>query len=179
MSEIDTAAFREMIRVNHAGEYGAKRIYQGQLSQLPPGEDADRIQHMADQEGEHLAAFEEWMIKHRVRPSLLLPFWHVGGFAMGAVTALLGREAAYACTVAVESVIDEHYAEQEIALAEASESDATLRALRDTVTTFRAEEMEHHDMSIEQGALNAPAYPLLSGIVQGITRTAILLAKKI
>jgi ubiquinone biosynthesis monooxygenase Coq7 len=176
---MDNAKLKEMIRVNHAGEYGAKRIYQGQLAILPKGEDADRIRHMAEQEGEHLAAFEEWMVKHRVRPSLLLPLWHVGGFAMGAVTALLGREAAYACTVAVESVIDEHYAEQEQILEEEKGTDATLNALNDTVSKFRAEEMEHHDTSIEQGALNAPAYPLISGLVSTITRTAIAVAKKV
>jgi 3-demethoxyubiquinol 3-hydroxylase len=168
---VSTSELHRMLRVNHAGEYGAKRIYRGQLSVLPQGEDADRIVHMAEQENVHLETFNTLMVKHRVRPSLLLPLWHVGGFAMGALTARLGRESAYACTVAVESVIDQHYAEQETVLAASNDP------LLETVQTFRAEEQEHHDTSIVQGALNAPAYPLLHGTIQAITRSAIALAK--
>ena len=167
-----------MIRVNHAGEYGAKRIYRGQLAVMKTGPDAERIRHMAEQEEAHLKKFEELMVAHRVRPSLLLPLWHVGGFAMGALSAMLGRESAYACTVAVESVIDEHYGEQEAQLAE-NQGDADRIALLENVRQFRAEEMEHHDTGLEQGALQAPAYPLLSGIIRTITRSAVEIAKKI
>ncbi len=164
---------RSMLRVNHAGEYGARRIYQGQLAVLPPGEDAERIRHMAAQEEAHLKEFERLMTEGRARPSLLLPLWHVGGFAMGAASALLGREAAYACTVAVETVIGEHYAAQETELAQAGDP------LEATVAKFRADELEHHDTSLEQGALQAPAYPVLNAVFQGVTRLAIILAKKI
>ncbi|MFX9023691.1 demethoxyubiquinone hydroxylase family protein, partial [Acinetobacter baumannii] len=95
-----------VIRVDHAGEYGARRIYEGQLAVL--GRHA-QIEHMAEQERAHLAGFEKMVVERRVRPTLLTPIWHVAGFALGAATALLGEKAAMACTEAVEEVIDEHY----------------------------------------------------------------------
>ena len=101
-----------MIRVNHAGEYGAKRIYAGQLAVLGKSPCGDVLRHMAQQEHVHLDKFADMMAKRRVRPTALMPLWHVAGFALGAVTAFMGEKAAMACTVAVESVIDEHYAAQ-------------------------------------------------------------------
>lgn len=164
---------QSMLRVNHAGEYGARRIYQGQLAVLAPGPDAEKIRHMAEQEEVHLKEFERLMVEGRARPSLLLPLWHAGGFALGALSAMMGREAAFACTVAVETVIAEHYAEQEAELTAAGDP------LKDTVSAFRADELDHHDVSLEQGALQAPAYAALNAVVQAITRTAIALAKRI
>ncbi len=163
-----------MIRVDHAGEYGARRIYEGQLAVLKGRPSAPLIEEMKQQEEVHLETFEDLIREHRVRPTALLPLWHVGGFMMGAVTAMMGEKAAMACTVAVESVIDEHYASQEAALTE--KKDAPLRR---TIQQFRAEEMEHHDTGLAHGAEEAPAYNVLYGAVSGITRTAIWLSKRI
>ena len=103
-----------IIRVDQAGEYGAKRIYEGQLSVLGGSEDGPLLREMADKENSHLETFNKLMVERRVRPTLLSPLWHFAGFALGAGTALMGREAAMACTVAVEEVIEEHYANQAI-----------------------------------------------------------------
>src|SRR5690242_4672724 len=108
-SALDTEA---MIRVDHAGEYGAVRIYQGQLAVLKSGAAADTIRHMAEQEERHLKAFDRLVNERKVRPTALEPVWRVAGFALGAATALMGEKAAFACTAAVEEVIDEHYAGQ-------------------------------------------------------------------
>src|SRR3546814_16317554 len=105
---------------------------------------------MHAQERVHLRTFEDLLVRHRVRPTLLQPVWHVAGFALGAATALLGEKAAMACTVAVEEVIDEHYAGQQ----EALESDQA--ALTDTIETFRQEELEHRDIGLQHGAEEAP-----------------------
>jgi ubiquinone biosynthesis monooxygenase Coq7 len=162
-----------MIRVNHAGEYGARRIYQGQLAVLGKSASGEAIRHMAEQEEAHLAEFERLMKARRVRPTLLMPLWHVGGFALGAATALLGEKAAMACTVAVESVIDEHYAAQE---RELREDEAPLQA---SIAKFRAEEKEHHDAALDAGAESAPLYHLLRTIVVYQTKLAIWLSTRI
>ncbi|MFM7689947.1 MAG: demethoxyubiquinone hydroxylase family protein, partial [Alphaproteobacteria bacterium] len=95
------------IRVDHAGEYGAKRIYEGQLAVLGRTKYGSLIEHMKAQEQVHLDTFSRLIGERRVRPTALLPFWHVAGFALGAATALLGHRGAMACTVAVEEAIDE------------------------------------------------------------------------
>lgn len=164
---------QEMIRVNHAGEYGAQRIYQGQLAILKNDACASTLRHMAEQEKEHLETFEQLIRDRRVRPSALMPFWHVGGWALGAATALLGKEAAMACTVAVEKEIAAHYKEQEEAL------DETEAELKSTIERFRAEEEEHHDIGVENDAANAPLSPLLQAGIGLLTKTAVALAKKV
>lgn len=165
----------QMIRVNHAGEYGAKRIYAGQLAVLGKSACGDVLRHMAEQEQVHLDKFSEMMIKRRVRPTALMPLWHVGGFVLGAATALLGGKAAMACTVAVESVIDEHYARQEEKLAD----DDNEEELKQMVSDFRAEEQEHHDTALAQGAEESPLYHLLIGAIKLNTRAAIWLSTRI
>lgn len=162
-----------MIRVNHAGEYGAKRIYAGQLAVLGKSPCGDMLRHMAAQEQEHLDHFSEMLIDRRIRPTALMPLWHAGGFALGAATALLGEKAAMACTVAVESVIDEHYAAQEEELGDDE------KQLKDSITRFRAEEQEHHDTAIDYGAEEAPLYALLTGAISLNTKLAIWLATRI
>lgn len=164
-----------MIRVNHAGEYGAKRIYAGQLSVLGKSASGDMLRHMAQQEEVHLERFSQMMVKRRVRPTALMPLWHISGFALGAATALLGEKAAMACTVAVESVIDEHYAKQEDELA----SDEAEKELKQMVSQFRAEEQEHHDAALAAGAEESPLYHVLTGAVKLNTRLAIWLATRI
>ena len=139
-------ALESMIRVDHAGEYGAVRIYEGQLAVLGAARSRPDIEHMAEQERAHLAKFDDLIRERRVRPTALMPLWHAAGFALGAGTALLGEKAAHACTVAVEEVIDEHYAEQVAHLdAEGDEEE-----LRDTFEKFRLEELEHRDTALEK-----------------------------
>lgn len=162
-----------MIRVNHAGEYGAQRIYAGQLAILGKGRCGPMLRHMADQEQEHLDEFSRIMRLRRVRPTLLMPLWHVGGFAMGAATALLGEKAAMACTVAVEAVIDEHYAQQEQQLDEREQS------LKVVIEKFRADEKEHHDAALAEGAEQAPFYQALTAMIRAQTKFAIWLSTRI
>jgi ubiquinone biosynthesis monooxygenase Coq7 len=169
-SPIDTEA---MIRVDHAGEYGAVRIYQGQLAVLKHGAAADTIRHMAAQEQRHLEAFDRLVNARRVRPTALEPVWRVAGFALGAATALMGEKAAFACTAAVEDVIDEHYAGQVAALAGKDD------ALKDQVEQFRLEEVEHRDTALQNGAEQAPGYRLLSQAIKAGCRVAIKLSEKI
>ena len=163
-----------MLRVDQAGEYGATRIYAGQLAVLRGSSPAAHlVSHMASQEDRHLARFNHLMAERRVRPTLLQPLWHVGGFALGAVTALISEEAAMACTDAVETEIDRHYAEQ---LEQLGDSDPELA---EDIRQFQAEELEHRDTAREAGAMNAPAYPLLTTAIRGICRVAIEVSKKI
>jgi 3-demethoxyubiquinol 3-hydroxylase len=163
-----------MIRVNHAGEYGAKRIYAGQLAVLPKGSAAAKsVAHMAEQEERHLAHFDALISQRGVRPTLLHPLWHAGGYALGAVTAALGPEAAMACTVAVETEIDRHYAEQ---LAELGDSDPDLSA---AIRDFQADEAAHKAEALASGAESAPAYPILSAFIRATCRAAIATAKRI
>jgi 3-demethoxyubiquinol 3-hydroxylase len=162
-----------MIRVNHAGEYGAKRIYDGQLAVLRGTSSYDIVKEMKDQELEHLETFEDYITARRVRPTALMPLWHAGGWMLGAVTAAMGERSAMACTVAVESVIAEHYAEQEATLPDDE------AALKTHIAKFRADEIEHHDTGLKYNAEKTPAYSLLYHTVRGITKTAIALSKKI
>lgn len=163
---------KRMIRVNHAGEYGAKRIYAGQLAVLGKSAVAPTLKHMADQEQEHLDRFSQLMNKRRVRPTALMPLWHVAGYAMGAATALMGEKAAMACTVAVESVIDEHYAKQESAL---GGDEAELKSV---ITRFRADEKEHHDTALQHGAEESPLYHILTSVIVYQTKLAIWLSTR-
>lgn len=162
-----------MIRVDHAGEYGAKRIYAGQLAVLKHAPSAPVIRHMAEQEEAHLAAFETLIKERRVRPTALMPIWHIMGFALGAGTALIGEKAAMACTVAVEEVIDAHYAKQIETLGE------TEPKLKETLEQFRAEEAEHRDTGLAYGAEGAPAYPVLSHAIKTATKLAIWLSERV
>jgi ubiquinone biosynthesis monooxygenase Coq7 len=170
----DARARAAMLRVDQAGEYGATRIYAGQLAVMGGGHPAARlIARMAAQEERHRERFDAMIGERRVRPTALAPLWHVAGFALGAATALLGPEAAMACTAAVETEIDRHYGAQ---LDELGDSDPELS---ETIAEFRAEEQEHHDTAIAHGAENAPAYPLLSAAIRLGCRAAIRLSERI
>ena len=162
-----------IIRVDHAGELGARRIYEGQLAVLRGRAEAEPIEHMYRQELEHLKAFEALMLERRTRPSALFPLWHAAGYALGVATALLGPKAAMACTVAVEEVIDEHYRAQSAQLGD----DEVL--LKERIEQFRADELEHRDIGLAHGAGEAPAYPLLTGAIKAGSRLAIWLAERI
>lgn len=167
-------AIARMIRVDHAGEYGAKRIYEGQLAVLgASGAATAKIRHMAAQEKRHLEVFNRLVADRRVRPTLLHPLWHVAGFALGAATALMGAKAAMACTVAVEEVIEAHYDAQAKALG-TEESE-----LRGHIETFRAEEIEHRDTAEAEGGRDAAGYAILSGAIKAGSRLAIWLSERI
>ncbi len=162
-----------MIRVDHAGEYGAARIYDGQLAVLGRSKAAPVIRRMAEQEKRHLAAFDRLVVEHRVRPTVLSPLWHVAGFALGAATALLGERAAMACTVAVEEVIDEHYRGQAERLGDAEPE------LKRAVEEFGADERQHRDTGLAHGAEAAPGYAVLSAAIKAGSRFAIWLSTRI
>jgi ubiquinone biosynthesis monooxygenase Coq7 len=166
----------EMIRVDHAGEYGALRIYEGQLAVLGarPGDRkaVAAIRRMAEQERRHLDRFEQLVNERQVRPTALMPVWQVAGFALGAATALLGTKAAMACTASVEDVIDEHYARQINRL----DADPELQT---AVKEFRDDELAHRDEALSHGAADAPGYGILSQSIKTACRLAIRLSEKI
>jgi ubiquinone biosynthesis monooxygenase Coq7 len=163
-----------MLRVDQAGEYGATRIYAGQLAVLRRNApEAKLVARMAAQEERHLKRFNTLMAERRVRPTALQPFWNVAGFALGAATALMSEKAALACTDAVETEIDKHYAEQ---LRELGDEDPELA--RD-IAEFQAEELEHRDTARQAGAAHAIGYPLLTAAIRAGCRVAIGLSKRI
>lgn len=163
-----------MIRVDQAGEYGATRIYAGQLAVLGSRSPASRkVSAMALQEEVHRAYFDRAIAARRVRPTLIQPLWNVAGYALGAVTAAIGPEAAMACTAAVETEIDRHYDEQ---LVELGGDDPELS---DTVRRFQAEELEHKATALASGAEDAPGYPLMSAAIRLGCRVAIAVSKRI
>jgi ubiquinone biosynthesis monooxygenase Coq7 len=167
------AATARMIRVDHAGEYGATRIYAGQLAVLGKGDKGDLLRHMRDQERVHLETFNALIAARRVRPTALLPLWHLAGFALGAATAAMGTRAAMACTVAVEEAIDEHYSAQLDAL------DGREPELAETIVRFRAEELEHRDIGLENEAEKTPGYRLLSAAIKAGCKVAIRISERV
>jgi ubiquinone biosynthesis monooxygenase Coq7 len=171
------ARLHEMLRVDHAGELAAGAIYRGQRAVLRGSPRAGRaLAQIADleaQEDEHLARFDAILIERRVRPSLLSPLWRAAGFGLGAATALIGEKAAHACTEAVETVIERHYAGQ------IAQIEATQPALAAELSRFRDDELEHRDIAIAEGAREAPAYPLLAAVIRAGCRAAIRIAEKV
>ena len=162
-----------ILRVDHAGEYGAARIYAGQLAVLGRDAVAPVIREMADAESKHLETFDRLLSERRVRPTLLAPFWHVAGFALGAGSALIGPRAAMACTAAVEEVIEKHYAAQVDKLGDDE------KELRETLIEFGAEESQHKEIGLAYEAEKAPGYEPLSAAVKRGTRLAIWLSERI
>lgn len=163
-----------MIRVNQAGEYGATRIYAGQLAVLKNSAIGKTLRDMEAQEQHHLKTFNEMAVQQSVSPTILQPVWYVGGYLLGVATALMGEKSAHACTIAIEEVIADHYQDQLDQLS--STEHATLKA---TITQFRAEEIEHKDHAIKEGGLQAPAYAALTSAVKAISKTAIWLSERI
>ncbi|MBM85834.1 MAG: demethoxyubiquinone hydroxylase family protein [Rhodospirillaceae bacterium] len=174
LGDLDSKALVDrFIRVNHAGEFGAKRIYEGQLAILGKSTYGSTIRHMQKQEERHLESFDRLIVERRIRPTALHPIWNLAGFALGAGTALLGPKAAMACTIAVEEVIDKHYAKQAEQL---GQDDKELKA---TIEEFRAEELEHRDTAREHGGEKAIGYPVLRRLIQSGSRAAIWLSERI
>jgi ubiquinone biosynthesis monooxygenase Coq7 len=167
-----------MLRVDHAGEYGAVAIYRGQLAVFERQHGRKRIteqlKEMAAQEEEHLDAFDKLLNAGSVRPTALSPVWNVAGFALGAATALLGEKAAHACTEAVETVIEEHYGDQVTELKAAGETELAARMAK-----FQAEEVAHKELAASEGAAQAPGYPILSALIRFSCRAAIRISEKV
>ncbi len=181
----------EMIRVNHAGEMGAKVIYSGQIAALKLKKDFKTLQiveHMKDQENVHFDYFDEKMKQEKVRPTAMQPIWQVGGFALGFLTAILDKRAAMACTTAVEETIDLHYQEQiteiknEIAQSKnlsSSEQKEDLLTLQKKIEKFRDEELEHRDIGYENNAADLKYFSPLSHFIKATTRFAIAVSKRV
>ena len=163
----------EILRVDHAGELAAVQIYRGQKAVMGARPVAREFAEMESQEAVHLARFDQLLNERRVRPTVMAPVWRVAGFALGAGTALLGEKAAHACTEAVESVIEAHYADQ---IAELAARDPGLAA---ELTAFRDEEVAHRDHAVERGARQAPGYGLLAAVIRTGCRAAIRISEKI
>lgn len=165
-----------MIRVDQAGEFGATRIYAGQLAVLGDrGPHAAEIAGMAEEEARHRAKFDALMARRGIRPTALTPFWSAAGYALGAATALIGPEAAMACTAAVEEEIDRHYTQQ----LETLEQRGDDPELTDLIIEFREDERNHRDTALAAGAERAPGYPLMAGLIRLGCRAAIRLSERI
>ncbi len=171
------ARLAEILRVDHAGELGAVHIYRGQRAVMDKARGRQRtaaqLEEMEGHEAVHLARFDALLNEHRVRPTLMAPLWRAAGFVLGAGTALMGEKAAHACTEAVETVIEEHYASQ---IAELAGRDPELAA---ELAKFRDEELAHRDIAIEEGARDAVGYPLLAAVIQAGCKAAIRISEKI
>ena len=171
------ARLAEILRVDQAGELGAVSIYRGQQAVFKGARGkagvSAQLAEMEQHEAEHLAAFDRLLNERQVRPTALAPVWRAAGFALGAFTALLGEKAAHACTEAVETVIEGHYAGQ---IEELADRDPELAA---DLRRFREDELAHRDIAVEQGARDAPGYALLSAMIRAGCRTAIKVSEKL
>ena len=170
---------KAMIRVNQAGEYGATRIYAGQLAILGKSTIGTTLKEMEAQEQEHLRVFNDLCVEKDVAPTIFQPLWHVGGYIMGAATALLGEKAAHACTIAVEEVIADHYQDQLVKLELLEIRDGNrYNNLQETISKFRAEELEHKKHAELEGGRQAPGYDLITGTIKAISKAAIWLSTR-
>jgi len=173
----------KILRVDHAGEFGADRIYAGQMFVLGKTDVGDLIQEMWDQEKEHKAKFEELLPKYRVRPTALIPLWNIAGYALGFGTALMGKEAAMACTVAVEDAIGTHYSDQLRSLLEDAsrypDDPEKHKELLDVIKKFRDDEMDHHDTGLAHDAEKFPAYDLLFNVIKVGCKVAIAASERV
>ena len=167
----------EILRVDHAGEYAAVHIYRAQRAVFEGRKGKDAIaadmEEMRGQEQVHLERFQALLAAERVRPTVMTPVWRLAALALGAGTALISEKAAHACTEAVESVIEQHYADQ---IEEVRDRDPELAA---ELTRFREEELAHHDHAIAHGSREAPGYRLLSSVIKVGCKAAIKISERI
>ncbi len=170
-----------MIRVNQAGEYGATRIYAGQLAVLKGTPAEETLQEMAIQEAGHLNKFNRLIIEKQIRPTVLQPLWYVGGYLLGMVTAKISEKAAHACTIAVEEAIDEHYQSQlkYLEMSNAASIDPATTSLGELIEECRLDEVAHKETAIGLGGREAPAYNLLTTAIKTISRAAIWLSSRV
>jgi|TARA_B110000438_G_scaffold291469_1_gene328457 ubiquinone biosynthesis monooxygenase Coq7 len=167
----------EMIRVDHAGERGAIKIYEGQLLALKTIKKDENlkktIEEMKEHEKEHLDYFEKEIEKRKIKPTLLLPLWDLMGVTLGFGTALLGKKAAMLCTASVEEVIEDHYQNQINKLGDDE------KALKDKIEKFRNDEIEHKNIAYEEGATNKGIYSIMDKIIRTSSKIAITISEKI
>lgn len=177
----------EMIRVNHAGEFGAKYIYQGQIKAFELKKDHESkklVEEMKEHEDVHFDYFDNKIVSHKSRPTLISPLWKVGGYAMGFITAIIDKKAAMACTTAVEEIIDEHYQEQiefigrEKKHLSAQEKEA-IEELEVKIKEFREDELHHRDIGYDNHASDYKFFHPLTAAIKIITKSAIAISKKI
>lgn len=169
----------EIIRVNHAGEYGAKRIYSGQIAALKNSNNQnilETLEHMKQQEEGHFDYFDQKISQNRVRPTLMQPIWNIAGFAIGYMTAKMGKKSAMTCTIAVEEVIDEHYEGQ---LQELKSNPKENKDLIEKIEQFQKEELEHRDIALDHNAEESKIYQPLKFIISSASKLAIKISKKI
>jgi ubiquinone biosynthesis monooxygenase Coq7 len=166
---IEKIKIEKMIRVNHAGEYGAVRIYKAQYKILKNL----FFQEMQLQEEEHLKNFQKIMVLNKIRPSLFLPVWHIGGFGLGAFSALCGENYAHACTIAVEEEIEKHYEKQ------LKELPSGCEALRELIAKHQKEECDHKEKAIAKGGKNILCFAFFKKSISCITKIAIRISEKI
>ena len=171
----DKKLIEEIIRVDHAGEHGATQIYRGQLAIFNENtEFGKEIKEMAEQEEIHKSTFDELIVKEEVKPTIMFPLWNIAGYALGLGTALLGKKAAMACTVAVEEVIGQHYEDQALELENRKINPELLKIVK----KFREDELEHHDTGVEHHAEMTTGYVLLAKAIKSLCYTAIKVSKK-
>lgn len=177
----------EIIRVNHAGEMGAKVIYQGQMAAFRIKQDKDSLKlvdHMLKQEEVHFDYFDDKIKQHQIRPTLMQPIWKFAGFALGFTTAMIDKKAAMACTTAVEEVIDEHYQgqmkfmDEELDYLEAEEK-VEMKELKGKISQFRDEELEHRDIGYKHDAAKFKGFFPLNIFIKTASKLAIAISKKV
>ena len=170
----------EIIRVDHAGERGAIKIYDGQLFALQllkaDSELEKKVSEMKEHEKEHLKYFEQQLAERNIRPTLFLPFWDILGTALGFGTAILGKKATMLCTASVEEVIDQHYKDQ---IEYISNNEKEEKELLKKVKKFREDELEHRDIAYEEGADKDGFYGILDAIIKTGSKAAIKISEKI
>ena len=177
MKKTNQKTLEEIIRVDHSGERGAIKIYEGQLLALKTikqdNDLKDKIEEMKEQEKEHLEYFEKEIQKRKIKPTYLLPLWDVMGVALGFGTALLGKKAAMLCTASVEEVIEDHYQNQ---LEKLGNDEMDLRA---KIEKFKGEEVKHKNIAYESGATNKGLYSVMDKVIRTGSRIAITISEKI
>ncbi|MAP25038.1 MAG: demethoxyubiquinone hydroxylase family protein [Rickettsiales bacterium] len=175
MTPLEKHHLHRMLRVNQAGEHGAVRIYAGQKAVLGDSSIGAELDHMAIQEQEHKQLFDSLLVHHKIRPTVLSPIWHGAGYALGFATALMGKKAAMACTVAVEEVIEKHYQDQ---LDTLQKTPNIPEEIVSTIRKCQAEEIEHKDLAIEQEAKSFKGYKPLSFAIKTGAKAAIWLSER-
>ena len=177
MKKTNQKTLEEIIRVDHAGERGAIKIYEGQLLALKTVKQdndlKDKIEEMKEQEKEHLEYFEKEIQKRKIKPTYLLPVWDLMGVTLGFGTALLGKKAAMLCTASVEEVIENHYKNQ---LKKLGNDEIDLKA---KIEKFKGEEVKHKNMAYESGATNKGLYSIMDKVIRTGSRIAITISEKI
>ena len=177
MKKTDQKILEEIIRVDHAGERGAIKIYEGQLlalSTIRQDKNLRRIiEEMKEQEKEHLEYFEKEIQKRNMKPTYLLPLWDLMGISLGFGTALLGKKAAMLCTASVEEVIEDHYKNQ---LRKIGEDEKDLKA---KIEKFKEDEVNHKNTAYESGANKTGLYSIMDKIIKTGSKIAITISEKI